>query len=80
MDWPKHTHFEPLVEMDMSINKKKSISQLESFEKLLFLTVKVMSKMHTLNFNLDRHYVIFRDDTKVSMIIHRKTSMFIYYR
>jgi hypothetical protein len=33
VDWSKNTCFKPLIKMDMSINKKKLISQFESFEK-----------------------------------------------
>ncbi len=39
LDWSKKTCFGLFVEMDMSISKKRPISQLEPFEKPCFVVV-----------------------------------------
>ncbi len=39
LDWSKNTCFGPLIKMDMSINIKKIVNQLEPFEKSCFIIV-----------------------------------------
>ncbi len=53
VDWLKNTCFGPLIKMDISISKKKPISQFELFEKPNF--VVVFGKGHVLTVLLTKH-------------------------
>jgi len=50
VDWSKNTCFKPLVKMDISMNIKKLINQLELFEKPRILIVRILQLLLLFNF------------------------------